>query len=405
MTTEKTKFSHIKSVTAITEVFAEGQKVTAAILEFDKEIDNSKLNLSTFLVDGRTITKVYANNVAAKAKQGVDGRYVIIELSVYDENASTLFEIKKENKVEIHRKDIKIYIKQLEDIITTDGEKYKPNQSLISNDLEINMVVDDFIKNEFYDLKSGEKLKYNLFIPKGYDKNKLYPLVIFIHDRGACSNEYNLGLIQGLGGVIWANKSEQKKHECFILVPQYANAIVNDDFETTKHFDITIDLINSIVNQYSIDRNRLYATGQSMGCMALIEMGIRYPNMFAAMLLCAGQWDPRRISILAKNKIWILVSEGDTRAFNGMNACMASLELAGAKISRLKWDGRIRGDETELYVKQAIEEGSDIKYTVYKNGTLVLDGEDNMFNNHAYTWRLVYTIEGLRDWLFAQVRS
>lgn len=83
MMLEYGKHTNIKSVTAITEVFADGQKVTAVAVEYDKEIDNSKLTESTFSVDGRTITKVYANNGAAKAAQGIDGRDVIIELSIY----------------------------------------------------------------------------------------------------------------------------------------------------------------------------------------------------------------------------------------------------------------------------------------------------------------------------------
>jgi len=230
-------------------------------------------------------------------------------------------------------------------------------------------------------------------------------MVVFLHDRGVCSENDSFGLIQGFGGTIWATDTEQEKHECFVLVPQYPNAIFNDDFKTTIHFYITVDLINSIVNQYNIDRDRLYGTGQSMGCMSLVEMSIQYPDMFAALLLCSGQWDPRKVSILAHNKMWVLVSEGDTRAFNGMKACMASLESAGARISRLKWDGRLTTMEAAACVRLAIEEGSDINYTVFNGETVVPAGERKghpMFLNHMNTWRLVYTIESLRDWLFTQ---
>ena len=85
------KSGHIKSTTAITEVFGEGQKVTAVAVEYDKDIDNSKLKESAFSVDGRTITKVYANNEAAKAEQGINGKYVIIELSTDDKGSSSTF--------------------------------------------------------------------------------------------------------------------------------------------------------------------------------------------------------------------------------------------------------------------------------------------------------------------------
>ena len=66
-------FGKENSVTAITEVFGEGQKTTAVILEYDKQISNKSLSTSTFSVDGRTITKVYTNKLAEKTESSVDG--------------------------------------------------------------------------------------------------------------------------------------------------------------------------------------------------------------------------------------------------------------------------------------------------------------------------------------------
>jgi len=74
------KNKHIKSVTAITEVFGDGQKVSAVAIEYDKDVVNAKLDKSAFTVEGRTVAKVYANSTAAKAVNGTDGPYVIIEL-------------------------------------------------------------------------------------------------------------------------------------------------------------------------------------------------------------------------------------------------------------------------------------------------------------------------------------
>lgn len=72
--------NHIKSVTAINEVFGDGQKVSAVALEYDSEIDTSKLDTSDFTVEGKTVTKVYANTAAEKSDEGANGKYVIAEL-------------------------------------------------------------------------------------------------------------------------------------------------------------------------------------------------------------------------------------------------------------------------------------------------------------------------------------
>ena len=271
---------------------------------------------------------------------------------------------------------------------------------------EKNSVVDDFRQLEFNDPDTGMMLKYNLYIPKGYDPTRSYPLVLFIHDAGVVGTDTRMTLIQGLGGVIWATPSEQAKHECFVLAPQYSSAIVNDFSEATRDLDGTVALVRALAGQYSIDDNRVYTTGQSMGCMASIEMLIRYPDLFAAALLIAGQWDATKMSVLTKTKMWVIVSEGDRKAFPGMNASMAALEAAGAKISRATWNGQASAEELALAVRAMIAEGNNIKYTVLARGTVVPEGQpDDGRNNHVHTWPIAYAIEGLRDWLFSQVKA
>jgi predicted peptidase len=265
--------------------------------------------------------------------------------------------------------------------------------------------VNTFRQLKFNDPKTGISLKYNLYIPRVYDPNRSYPLVLFIHDAGAVSPYGRMTLIQGLGAVIWATVSEQAKHECFVLAPQYSHGIVNDRFESTRDLDTTLNLIEALASQYAIDKNRLYTAGQSMGCMASIEMLIRFPNLFAAALLVAGQWEAQKMAVLTKANMWAIVAEGDRKAFPGMNASMAALEAAGAKISQATWNGRASPEQFAALVGKMIAEGNNIKYTVLAEGTVVPEGlPDDTHNNHRFTWEIAYAIEGVRDWLFTQVK-
>lgn len=408
---------HIKSITAITEVFGDGQKITAVAMEYDKDIDNSKLTQSAFSVSDMTITKVYANNAAEKASQGTNGKYVIIELSANASTSGPNMGGTPPNDQSAGgppaggpptggapaKAELKASVTQAEDIVTTDGTKYTANSNEIVNDKIINLVVDDFKQLEFKDPTTGDTLKYNLYIPKNYDKNKSYPMVMFIHDSSVVSTETTATLTQGNGAVIWATPSEQAKHECFVLAPQYSTTTANDNSETTKDLDDTVDLISSLESQYSIDKNRLYATGQSMGGMSSIALNIKYPDLFAASMLVACQWDTTKVAPLAKDKLWIIVSEGDEKAFPGMNDITSTLEKDGAKISRATWNGRADAAEFASDVSKMKSEGSNINYTVLKKGTVVSEGqEDNAINNHMSTWKVAYNIEGVRDWLFAQ---
>lgn len=412
----------VKSATAITEVFGDGQKLTAIALEYDRPIDGSKLSPADFRVDGRTIVKTYASASPAPAQEAAQGRYVIVELSLNDPAASSLRDDGHAQKPapsgatgtmdgppqfgprQIYKTPV-ASVTQVGPIATTDGTLYAPSRSAIVTSRVKNLIVDDFRQLEYRDRKTGGLLKYNLFVPKGYDKRKAYPLVLFMHDAGTLSHDPTTTLKQGLGAVIWASPADQAKHPAFVLAPQYVNAMVNDQSEASPDLDTTVDLVEALTARFHIDRNRLYTTGQSMGAMTSIAMDIKYPQLFAASFIVAGQWNPALVKPLARQKLWIVVSQGDLKAYPGENDIANVLEQNGAKVSRAVWNGRSTPEQFALEATKIESEGSAINYIALEKGTVVPPGQpDNGGSNHMNTWRIAYTIEDIRDWIFRQHR-
>jgi predicted peptidase len=413
----------IKSATAITEVFGDGQKLTVVALEYDQPIDGSKLSAASFQVEGRTITGVHASASAAPSDRAASGKYVIVELSPNDPGAA----LKVSNpggggggppsgggppagggpprmSPPVY-KPAKATIVQTGPVVAVGGKAYAASSAGVTTSRVSNLIVDDFQPLEFHDPKTGDTLKYNLFTPKGYDPKKAYPLVLFMHDAGVTGPEVATTLRQGLGAVVFASPEAQAKHPCFVLAPQFSRLVANDASETTSDLDTTIDLINDLAGRFSLDRKRLYTTGQSGGAMMSLAMDIKYPTFFAASYIVAGQWDPEKCKPLATQKLWIVVAEGDLKAFPGQNAITAVLEKQGAKISRAVWDGRWTPEQFAPAVAAMAAQGAAINYAVLQKGTVVPPGQaDNGGGNHVNTWRIAYTIEGVRDWLFQQSR-
>lgn len=385
--------------TAITQVFGEGLKLVAIALEYDRVINNTTLAITSFSVAERTIRRVYANTLPALSAQGRDGHYVIIELSPADAGAALYAAAGRT----VLRKPAVATVLQTGSVDAVDGSRYPARTSAMTTRHVINPIVDAFRPFEFRDEKTGDVLPYNLFVPENYDKNKAYPLVLFMHDAGATSTILTTTLIQGLGAVSWASASFQARHEAFVLAPQYSTPIVNDRSEASSYLETTVDLVERLTTEYNIDRKRLYATGQSGGAMMSIAMNIKYPDLFAASFLVAGQWDPTVVAPLRNDKLWVVVSEGDLKAYPGENAIMATLQAHGARISRAAWDGRSSPSEFAAAVRTLAAQGSAINYVALKKGTVVPPGQqDDGGSNHVNTWRIAYTIEGIQDWIFQQ---
>ena len=404
--TEKIKYPRgIRNVTSVTEVFGTGQQITHIILEFNEKVVNSQLTKNTFTVSDRTVEKIYSNDRPERTDIVKDGRYVIIELNPKDNGASLRLE--GNDEVGFQMKKATSKITQKEDILFTNGKKLEKSIAILENNKIRNLIVENFKQFVYKDPKTGTSVKYNLYIPKNYDKNKKYPLVLFMHDMGVLSEDTKTTLLQGNGAISFATPEEQARHEAFVLAPQYSRQVVDDNGDITSDLDATVNLIRDyLLLKYSIDEKKLYATGQSMGGMMAIVMNYKYPELFAASYLVACQWDPKEVSTMAKNNLWITVSTGDVKAYPGMNAITSELIKRGAAVAKDTW----RADYTDAQflegARKVIAQKSNIKYTTLEKGTNpYLPKDANPGLEHSGTWKVAYNIPGIKDWMFLQAKQ
>ncbi|MBO0904241.1 PHB depolymerase family esterase [Jiella sonneratiae] len=421
------------SATAITQVFGDGVRFVAVALEFDDTIDADALSNDDFSVADRTVTDAYTATSTDPADKADSGRFVIVTLSPEDEGA--ILAEQSENKGgggpggsgdaggpggpggpgkggpgkagdpatadSTWREPVATVTQAAFE--AADGETVAAAR--IETSAVRNLVVDDFKQLEYTDPETGDTLAYNLFVPRGYDPSKSYPLVNFMHDAGATSKNPRTTLLQGLGAISWASPEDQAKRPCFVLAPQYDEIIADDDSRTSSMLDTTINLIKSLAKDYNIDTDRLYTTGQSGGCMMSIAMNIAYPDFFAASLLVAGQWDPALVAPMANDKLWIVVSQDDDKAFPGENAITEKLEAQGATVSRAVWDGTWSNEQFQFAFDDLDAEASPINYVCFAAGTVIPEGESTAgASGHRNTWRIAYSIEPLREWIFRHSR-
>lgn len=376
----------IKHITAVTEVFPEGQKCVGALVAYDRPV--GAVSADDFAVAGRTVT-------GARVRE--DGQ-VYIALSPEDAGAGTFFPGEAWEFTAAKIIDPVLSVSQVRDIPAADGGALPAFADLESDGVSA-PELERFVQGSF------QGLKYSLFIPRDYDPNVKYPLVQFIHDASVCSDAPRCALAQGVGALVWTTEEAQKKHPCFVLAPQFAPpTIVDDDWNVDHRLEVEKRLLDHVVSLYAIDENRLYTTGQSMGCMSSMVLNLRYPELFAASLFVAGQWDERLFkgSGLQDKRFWFINSMGDAKAFPGMNQILCALEQDGAKVAREVWR---TGESQQTYREKAealIATGANMIYTPYDITTVANGWHSHGGEHHVNTWRHAYGVEAIRDWLFDQ---
>ncbi|MCD8019766.1 MAG: hypothetical protein LUF92_09375 [Clostridiales bacterium] len=264
----------------------------------------------------------------------------------------------------------------------------------------INLLVDNFTQDVFT-LSDGTTMMYSLYLPEDYDENTTYPLVLFMPDAtGEGSDEY-LALTESLGGVIWTTEEWQSEHETIVLVPQYESGNTEDP-------SYTMELLEEITAQYSVDTSRQYLVGQSSGTIRSIKMLIDYPDEFAGALLVAGQTDEAytdSIAELSTQNIWMICSEGDARAYPGMTEITEAVEEAGTQVTTTQWSATLSDDEQEQLATEQAEAGTTINWTIFDAETVMNeDVEASDATEHMNTWRVAYNLDTVREWLFEQTK-
>jgi Predicted peptidase len=171
--------------------------------------------------------------------------------------------------------------------------------------------------------KDEHILPYRFYEPK-VEAGKKYPLVIMMHGAGERGFDNRLQLSR-LKGYPFG-----EKYPCFVIAPQCpARPSDNTDGESvwvltpfgapshtmkntpTWPMQMTMELLQKIMDEYPVDPSRVYATGLSMGGFATWELMQRMPDKFAAAIPVCGGGDTTLASKIAHIPMWVFHGDAD----------------------------------------------------------------------------------------------
>ena len=256
----------------------------------------------------------------------------------------------------------------------------------------------------FDDAETGTSLQYYLFVPEDYDASQSYPLIQFIPDSSVVGKDAEAVLTQGWGGLIWATDAEQAKHASFVVVPVFTETIVDDNFNHSQQIDVAVRLLQSLTEEYSIDTDRIYTTGQSMGGMTSFYMNVTWPDLFAASLYVGSQWDVNVLSAVEDDTFFYVVSAGDPKASAGQSELMGLFDSDDVSYSAAEWSAQGEAEAQNAAVAALLTEGNSANFVTFTEGSTLAEGQtaSSGAGEHMTSFDYAYKIEAIRDWLFAQ---
>lgn len=150
-----------------------------------------------------------------------------------------------------------------------------------------------------YEEHSFRSMRYGLYTPDGYTPESSYPLLVYLHgSRDTVSRDMR-----------WFQLDFQAQTPCFVLTPKCENPDQGWgntwDAGHTVATATTLKLIDSLMAVYSIDADRLYLYGISMGGFGVFSILAKEKGKFAAAYAVCGGSDWKAAPQLLDTPLWI----------------------------------------------------------------------------------------------------
>ena len=223
--------------------------------------------------------------------------------------------LKPANKSLTYSSDKDFYF-QKSSLKDTNYAEYKGQKSKISQAL----VNDMFTYHETV-TSTGSKLVYRMYVPSNYDPEKEYPLLVVLHgagERGTNNTSQMTHMILSL-----FNQKNSLVDNAIVICPQCPNdnqwvdtPWANGNYSTDRvpesnELAAVVKLVEDLMETHSVDKNRVYAMGLSMGGFGTWDLLMRHGDLFAAGIPICGGGDHTKAKELAKIPIYTFHGSAD----------------------------------------------------------------------------------------------
>ena len=162
---------------------------------------------------------------------------------------------------------------------------------------------------------TGESIPYAVFVPSSYDSSQPAPLIVSLHGLGR-THDWLMGY-HGLLDQAEANGYIVVTPLGYIRRGWYGSRTLDDMQDAERSEQDVMNVLQLMRDEFSVDSNRIYLWGHSMGGAGTYHIAAKYPDMFAGLGVAAPapQADAPMNTILHNIKhLPIFVLQGDEDA-------------------------------------------------------------------------------------------
>jgi predicted peptidase len=184
--------------------------------------------------------------------------------------------------------------------------------------------------------EAGEIMPYRVYVPRSYDGDRHYPLIIALHGLGANEDSF----FDSYGQVV-PKLAEQ--HGYLVAAPlgyrgdgAYGAALARSGGDPAlvrkselSELDV-MRVLNLMKKNYRVDEKRIYLMGHSMGAIGTWYLAAKYPEIWAAVAPFSGVGNPAAVETMKSIPQFVVHGAADlTVPVGGSRAMVEAMKKLG----------------------------------------------------------------------------
>jgi predicted peptidase len=145
---------------------------------------------------------------------------------------------------------------------------------------------------------NGDEFPYQVFVPHHYTADRSWPLILFLHGSGQSGTDGEAPVAAGLGAAI---RCREQSFPFLAVFPQSAEQTWD---AASADGQRVMAILDEICREFTIDPDRVYLTGMSMGGGGVWSLAATYPERWGSIAPVCGYGDPAWAGRFADIPCW-----------------------------------------------------------------------------------------------------
>ncbi|MBT6459264.1 MAG: peptidase [Planctomycetaceae bacterium] len=125
-------------------------------------------------------------------------------------------------------------------------------------------------------------------LPPEYDARRRYPVIISLHSASTTPLQ-QIEWWAGAPSTEGRREGQAGRHGTIIVAPEWATKTQVGYRYSAKEHSVVLSALREVSRQFSVDSDRVYLSGHSMGGDAAWDIGLAHPDLWAGLISVSGK--------------------------------------------------------------------------------------------------------------------